>query len=543
MRRNKGFTLVELVMYSAILAIIGGILTGVLITSIRTQNRDASTNEVTQQLDFTMSTVQRLVRESSLIESVYEGTATGTACSEYCTVRLRMEDSSRDPTIIRSDADGVYVKEGSSEEVPLTTNEIVVDNFNFLKFEVAGGHASVQVDATFSRNTPNPQLATTESLRSAVTRVTAATFDSDLIPNTDNSFDLGQISPNVRWKNLNLSGDLTAAGNVGIGITDPEARFQVEHNKPGLNDAAAIFQSGNCGSPCAQEDYNEGIRVWNGNTNGRVGIGFVVQAEASHTINTVPNVWMGTINNSDAGLARTFVIATKPAGSLVDRLTIKGDTGDVGIGTASPGQKLDVQGGSINTSNALYTGGVQRINSLGKFTNMDTDVWHDSDDGKSRFHFVTNSITYIRSGGTSATTGRIRFREGNNIDMASISPSGAGVGSGSVTASAFFYSSDISLKENIQPLVGALGKVLQLQPVTFNWKDSGEPSIGFIAQDVEKLFPEVVSTSEEGLKSVEYGKLTALIAEAIKEQQAEIDSMREEINSLREEIENLKKGE
>src|SRR3989344_5976756 len=157
MNSRRGFTLVELLIYSAILTIVGGVLTGVLVTSVRTQNKDTKSNEVAQQLDFVLSTAQRLVRESSLIDTAYEGSATGTACPQYCTIRLRIEDSSRDPIIIRSNAGGVYLKEGSSEEVPLTTNEIVVNNFKFSKFEVAGGHASV------TSNLENLKLFTTIS--------------------------------------------------------------------------------------------------------------------------------------------------------------------------------------------------------------------------------------------------------------------------------------------------------------------------------------------------------------------------------------------
>src|SRR3989338_1241418 len=158
LKSGAGFTLVELILYSAILAVVGGLLTGVLVTSIRTQNKDASKNEVTQQLDLVVNTVQRLVRNSSLIEVAYEGTATGTACSQYCTLALRMASSTKDPTIVRSDVTCVYLQEGSDEEVPLTTNEIVVDNLLFTKFETPGGHAIVQIDATFSRNTSNPQF-------------------------------------------------------------------------------------------------------------------------------------------------------------------------------------------------------------------------------------------------------------------------------------------------------------------------------------------------------------------------------------------------
>lgn len=97
---------------------------------------------------------------------------------------------------------------------------------------------------------------------------------------------------------------------------------------------------------------------------------------------------------------------------------------------------------------------------------------------------------------------------------------------GSVTASSFLYSSDKSLKTNIQPLQNPLENVQKLQGVSFNWKESGKADIGLIAQDVEKVFPELVSTNSNGIKSVEYGNIVAVLIESIKEQQKQIDELK-----------------
>ncbi len=102
-----------------------------------------------------------------------------------------------------------------------------------------------------------------------------------------------------------------------------------------------------------------------------------------------------------------------------------------------------------------------------------------------------------------------------------------------VFATAFFYSSDRILKTNIRVLEGALDKVLQLQGVSFDWKETGEPSIGLIAQDVEKVYPEAVSTSAEGIKSIDYSKLVAVLIEAVKEQQVQIDALEQEVAELK----------
>jgi hypothetical protein len=94
---------------------------------------------------------------------------------------------------------------------------------------------------------------------------------------------------------------------------------------------------------------------------------------------------------------------------------------------------------------------------------------------------------------------------------------------GTVTAN-----SDQNLKTNVKTIKNALDKVLSLRGVEFDRKDSGEHQIGVIAQEVEKIIPEVVYGDET--KSVAYGNLVGLLIEAIKEQQKEIEELKKTIN-------------
>jgi len=88
--------------------------------------------------------------------------------------------------------------------------------------------------------------------------------------------------------------------------------------------------------------------------------------------------------------------------------------------------------------------------------------------------------------------------------------------------------SDVTLKDDVQVIDSALYKLLQVRGVTFVRNDTEDTSrkAGVIAQEVEKVLPEVVSTSEDGLKSVAYGNLIALLIEAIKELNAEIETLK-----------------
>jgi hypothetical protein len=96
--------------------------------------------------------------------------------------------------------------------------------------------------------------------------------------------------------------------------------------------------------------------------------------------------------------------------------------------------------------------------------------------------------------------------------------------SGDIAAANFNSTSDISLKGNIKIIEDPIEKVLQLNGVTFNWKENQKPSIGVIAQELEKVLPELVTQGD--IKSVNYNGLIGLLIEAIKEQQKQIDELK-----------------
>ena len=92
--------------------------------------------------------------------------------------------------------------------------------------------------------------------------------------------------------------------------------------------------------------------------------------------------------------------------------------------------------------------------------------------------------------------------------------------------------SDIRLKKNIELIPNALEKVLSVRGVTFERIDTGNRGAGVIAQEIEKILPEVVMENEDGIKSVAYGNMVGLLIEAIKEQQTHINRLEQKINSL-----------
>jgi hypothetical protein len=98
--------------------------------------------------------------------------------------------------------------------------------------------------------------------------------------------------------------------------------------------------------------------------------------------------------------------------------------------------------------------------------------------------------------------------------------------------------SDERLKENIQPLSGSLDKVLALNPISYNWKDSGEHiEAGFVAQEVEQVLPEYVTTEDDadqtkGLTGGMTAGYISVLTKAIQEQQTLIESLEARITAL-----------
>ena len=97
---------------------------------------------------------------------------------------------------------------------------------------------------------------------------------------------------------------------------------------------------------------------------------------------------------------------------------------------------------------------------------------------------------------------------------------------GTVTAN-----SDEKLKTNVKTIQDALIKVTKLRGVEFDYKETGKHSLGFIAQEVEKIIPELVFGDDP--KSVAYQNFVALLVEAIKEQQKQIDDLRNRIDAIK----------
>ena len=100
-----------------------------------------------------------------------------------------------------------------------------------------------------------------------------------------------------------------------------------------------------------------------------------------------------------------------------------------------------------------------------------------------------------------------------------------------------FSLSDVSLKTDIVPIDNALDKVMNLNGIYYNWKDTSKfndkHQVGLIAQDVEQVIPELVDTSLDGIKSVNYAQMVSVLVQAIKEQNTLITQLRNDVDTLK----------
>jgi hypothetical protein len=146
-----------------------------------------------------------------------------------------------------------------------------------------------------------------------------------------------------------------------------------------------------------------------------------------------------------------------------------------------------------------------------------------SDVGKIEYH---SNRFYIAAGSNSTEVCRWRR---SATDVMWLDNSGNLTASGNLNSN-----SDIKLKTNIKTLTNSLERVLQMRGVEYDRIDlEGNPhQIGVIAQEIEKVAPELVSESD-GIKNVSYGNITAILIEAIKEQQEQINSLKQEIADLK----------
>jgi len=199
-------------------------------------------------------------------------------------------------------------------------------------------------------------------------------------------------------------------------------------------------------------------------------------------------------------------------------------SGNIGVGTENPARAVHIQG-----ANAVFR--MDRSADTAAFMLVRTDTA-----GNPIKTFVVGVNASGSNNGTFVINDLGTATSGAGANRLTIANDGAAAFGGEVRATGFFSTSSARYKEHLRPLEDALGMVLRLQGVSFTWIGTGAPGIGLVAEEVAQVVPEAVAFLDGQAEGVDYGLLTAVLVEAAKTQQAQLDRLEAECRSLRAEL-------
>ena len=377
---------------------------------------------------------------------------------------------------------------------------------------------------------------------------------------------------------LNIKSD----GKIGIGTVSPTSKLHLEDSASnaivqiGFENDAQEWRLGVHGGLSdgfiLYDNTNSASRFFVG-TNGNVGIGTtspdsLVDIEAVHS--------QLRLTDSDDS---KFVLFSYSGGKLVVRnnstnttanqFTITED-GKFGIGTINPAQKLDVVGkikvsddvvmaqtnpridydngstGALRFYSTSTSSERMRISSNGSVgigtTSTSTRTLNVSQLTASEQALYINSTSsnvasnaaqlYLQFSGDSSPDSGSRF-----VEFASQSAIMGSIKAASASTVQYNTSSDERLKDNIVDAEGQLETVLKTKVREYDWKNDGVHNVGFIAQELNEVIPDVVQQGGDDVNvdpwQIDYGKLTPYLVKAIQEQQALIEALQKEVEELK----------
>jgi len=235
----------------------------------------------------------------------------------------------------------------------------------------------------------------------------------------------------------------------------------------------------------------------------------------------------------------TFNFKDDDKDGILEKLKTGGGTGTTttttttGGGSGGGGQQ-----GPLTITNLQFGGSGPTINKI----STDGDLSGNSDNAIPTEKAVKEYVDKKTKGFESYSQGRLSSRNGGHTLIMQENDGNLVVYKGDPKNQNPLWSwkngkvSDINLKQDIATLDNALSKLLSLRGVSFHWQDKEigkNREIGVIAQEVEQVFPELVSTTEGNSKLVQYENFVPVLIEAIKEQQKTISQLQQEIEAIK----------
>jgi hypothetical protein len=352
---------------------------------------------------------------------------------------------------------------------------------------------------------------------------------------------------------------ITSAGNIGIGTTTPNAALQLanvaanrriilwegfnnDHQYYGLGINTGIFryQIDNTGASHAfytgtsSTTSTELMRITG---TGRVGVGTAAPDEALHVVGKVFASTQVMASSNDAVTAPGFTFRENSNKGMysatlneigfvtggIEHLRIT-STGNIGISNVSPSERLHVRGKIASEVQFLNNGGVNvNMPCYSFLTNSNTGM----------YNAATNSIGFV----TNANE-RVRINPAGYVGIgttAPLYPLHVAAQSNNISIQADFdivAYSDARLKTDLTPITSALEKIDKITGYTFHriGTSNAQKVAGVISQEVREVLPEVVYENPDGIMSVAYGNMSALLIEAIKELKKEVAEIKRVLN-------------
>lgn len=226
---------------------------------------------------------------------------------------------------------------------------------------------------------------------------------------------------------------------------------------------------------------------------------------------------------------------------LAQTYGIKNESGYTALDLDSSGNTRILKSLAVGDLSA-FSGTFSNRSALDVIAHSDGDLITGYIDGSSgdRFNIEldsSNDLAKISSGGgydlTLSTEGGTMNFESSSFDTATYAFNGdATISNDLIVSGDVTISSDARLKANIISLGSTLSKLLMIDGKSYTMKKDGKQKIGVLAQDIQKVFPELVSCDENNMLSVNYQGLVPVLINALKEQQSEIDKLKEKEKDL-----------
>jgi len=429
---------------------------------------------------------------------------------------------------IASDISGSFTSVSSSFSTRISTNETELSNTLI--------SSSAQIASDISGSFGNQRVGTTDNVNFAsVTTTGNVSVGGDLdVSGTTTSIDSATL--NIGDKNITIgSGSTTSVqldgGGIDFGLGGTIANLRYRHSDTSIT-SSVDFRAPN----------------FYGIFNGALSSSAQIASNISGSFTAASSSFSTRITTAETELGNTLISSSAQvdhdattnfvANEHIDHsgVTLTAGDGLSGGGDITTNRSFAVDATVLRTNSGVVSSSAQIASDIsGSFTagtGLDLSSGEFSVDVSD---FMSNGVDnrVLTATGTDAFNAEANLTfDGNVLEVTHISASGnisgsEGRFSGDVIA---FYSSDKRLKDNIIPISNPIEKIKSIGGYEFDWNDNQSTyeghDIGVIAQEIEDVLPELVTTRNTGYKAVKYEKIIALLIEGIKEQQKQIDELK-----------------